>query len=119
MKTLLLIIAIAGIVFFAYRKISDYYFTKGLKIAQTKYLKLLSETNEPIIGTGALCNSISGSQNIFVGTKEGGTHQVDTILWCETCKTQHRIIFKTIVPNIVYKAKCGTEFKVTAKEIIQ
>lgn len=69
MKTILLIIAIAGILFFAYRKVADYHFIKGLKAAEEKYMKMLSESKESFIGTNALPGQKSGMENTVVGSK--------------------------------------------------
>lgn len=69
MKTTLLIIAIAGILFFAYRKVADYHFKKGLEAAQGKYMKILSESDEPIIGTRESERQIKARESqVFFGT---------------------------------------------------
>lgn len=60
MKTILLIIAIAGILFFAYRKVADYYYKKGWTEAHEKF-RDKEYWDSVFIGDTPLINVTSGN----------------------------------------------------------
>lgn len=60
MKTILLIIATAGILFFAYRKVADSYYKKGWKAAHEKFASI--EYGEAV-GVAPLLNTPMGQNH--------------------------------------------------------